>query len=96
MILGSSEILKPSLVEAKWFHPQARVTTIPGRLKPIPETETGSLEIELKERRIHSTGQLETGLQMIPPSLVAPLKRGRRINNTPTLPDHGHKVVAGP
>ena len=35
-----------------------------------PETETGSFETELRADRIHDL--LETGLQMMPRSLVAP------------------------
>ena len=38
------------------------------------ETETGSFEIELRGHRIQDT--LETGLQIIPRSLVAPHKEG--------------------
>ena len=47
--------------------------TYPGSLKPDsrdPETETGNLETEKRVDRIHGT--LETGLHMIPRSLVAP------------------------
>ena len=49
------------------------LTNNPGSLKPDsrdPETETRSLEIEKRVHRIHGT--LETGLHMIPRSLVAP------------------------
>ena len=62
-----------NLVGGKWFGPQALSNTIPGSLKPDsrdPETETRSLEIEKRVHRIHGT--LETGLHMIPRSLVAP------------------------
>ena len=49
------------------------MTTIPGSLKPDsrdPETEIGNLETEKRVHRIHGT--LETGLHMMPRSLVAP------------------------
>ena len=54
--------------------------THPGSLKPDsrePETETGKLETEKRVHGIHDP--LETGLQSVPRSLVAPLNRGRRI-----------------
>ena len=73
VILGSSQILRPSRVEGKLFHPRALVTTIPGSLKPDsgdPETETGNLETEKRVHRIH--GRMETGLHMMLRSLVAP------------------------
>ena len=60
-------------VGGKLVHPRAQVTTIPGSLKPDsrdPETETGNLETEKRVHRIHGT--LETGLHMMPRSLVAP------------------------
>ena len=75
MILGSPQILAIRLVGGKLVHPQALVTTIPGSLKPEsrdPETETGNLETEKRAHRIHGT--LETGLHMIPRSLVAPTR----------------------
>ena len=37
-----------------------------------PETETGGLETEKRVHRVHGT--LETGLQMMPRSLMAPTK----------------------
>ena len=49
------------------------VTAMPGSLKPDSrdlETEIGSLETEKRVHKIHDT--LETGLHMIPRSLVAP------------------------
>ena len=49
------------------------VTNNPGSLKPDsrdPETETGNLETEKRVHRIHGT--LETGLQIMLRSLVAP------------------------
>ena len=52
--------------------------TIPGSLKPAsrdPETEAGSLETEKRVHRIHD--RLETGLQIIPRSLVAPTRGAR-------------------
>ena len=63
----------PRQVGGKCVDPRALVTIIPGSLKPEsrdPETETGSLETEKRVHRIHGT--LETGLHMIPRSLVAP------------------------
>ena len=51
----------------------AQVTIISGSLNPDsgnPETETGSLETEKRVHRMHGT--LETGLQRILRSLVAP------------------------
>ena len=73
VILGSSQILRPSLVDGKLGAGGSLVTNNPGSLKPDsrdPETETGSLEIEKRVHRIHDT--LETGLHMMPRSLVAP------------------------
>ena len=52
---------------------RALSNTNPGSLKPDsrdPETETGNLETEKRVHRIHDT--LETGLHMMPRSLVAP------------------------
>ena len=49
--------------------------TNPGSLKPDsrdPKTETGNLETEKRVHRIHDT--LETGLHMMPRSLVAPTR----------------------
>ena len=63
MVLGSSQILRPSLVDGKLGAGGSLVTNNPGSLKPDsrdPETETGSLEIEKRVHRIHGT--LETGL----------------------------------
>ena len=73
VILGSSQILRPSRVGGKLVAGGTLVTTIPGSLKPDsrdPETETGNLEIESRVHRIHDA--LETGLHMMPRSLVAP------------------------
>ena len=62
---------------------RALVTNNPGSLKPDsrdPETETGNLETEKRVHRIHCT--LETGLHMIPRSLVAPSRgAGGFMNN---------------
>ena len=63
----------PEGVEGKWCASGSLVTNNPGSLKPDsrdPETETGNLETEKRVHRIHGT--LETGLHMIPRSLVAP------------------------
>ena len=52
---------------------RALSNTNPGSLKPDsrdPETETWNLETEKRVHRIHDT--LETGLHMMPRSLVAP------------------------
>ena len=60
-------------VDAKLVGSRALSNTNPGSLKPDsrdPETETGNLETEKRVHRIHGT--LETGLHMIPRSLVAP------------------------
>ena len=73
MILESSWILSSSLVGGKWIASRALSNTNPGSLIPDsgdPETETGNLETEKRVHRIHGT--LETGLQIIPRSLVAP------------------------
>ena len=73
VILGSSQILRESLVGGKLGGSRALSNTNPGSLKPDsrdPETETGNLETEKRVHRIHDT--LETGLHMIPRSLVAP------------------------
>ena len=80
VILGSSQILRPSRVEGKLVHPRALVTTIPGSLKPDfrdPETENGNLETEKRVHRIQGT--LETGLHKDPPQPGGPHKGGRRI-----------------
>jgi translation initiation factor 6 (eIF-6) len=61
------------LVGGKLVGSRALSNTNPGSLKPDstdPETETGNLETEKGVHRIHGT--LETGLQIIPRSLVAP------------------------
>ena len=73
MILGSPQILSTRQVEGNWYGSRTLVTTIPGSLKPEsrdPVTETGNLEIEKRVHRIQGT--LETGLQIMPRSLVAP------------------------
>ena len=70
---GVTPDLGTNRVEANWYGSGTLVTTIPVSLKPDsrdPETETGSLETEKRVHRIHGT--LETGLHMIPRSLVAP------------------------
>ena len=62
-----------SQVSGKLVGSRALSNTNPGSLKPDsrdPETETGNLETEKRVHRIHDT--LETGLHMIPRSLVAP------------------------
>ena len=73
MNLGSPQILSTRQIEGKLVGSRALSNTIPGSLKPDhrdPETGTGNLEIEKKVHRIHDT--LETGLHMMPRSLVAP------------------------
>ena len=63
----------PRRVGGKWVACRALSNTIPGSLKPDsrdPDTETGNLETAKRVHRIHGT--LETGLHMIPHSLVAP------------------------
>ena len=75
VILGSSQILRPSRVGGKLVAGGTLVTTIPGSLKPDSrdlETETGSLETGKRVHRIHGT--LETGLHMMLRSLVAPTR----------------------
>ena len=60
-------------VDGKLVAGGSLVTNNPGSLKPDsgdPETETGSLETEKRVHRIHGT--LETGLQIMLRSLVAP------------------------
>ena len=72
---GVTPDLATNLVGGKWFGSRALSNTNPGSLKPDcrdPETETGGLEIEKRVNRIHGT--LETGLHMIPRSLVAPTR----------------------
>ena len=73
VILGSSQILRPSRIEGKLVAGGTLVTTIPGSLKTDsrdPDTETGNLETEMRVHRIHGT--LETGLHMMLRSLVTP------------------------
>ena len=75
MILGSPQILGTLLVGGKLGGSRALRNIIPGSLRPDsrdPETETGDLETEKRAQRIHGT--LETGLQRIPRSLVAPTR----------------------
>ena len=74
---GSGVITDPETepVGGNWYGSGTLVTTVPGSLKPDsrdPETETGKLEIEKRVHRIHDT--LETGLQRMPRSLVAPTR----------------------
>ena len=74
-ILGSSQILRRSLVGGIWYCSRALSNTNPGSLKPDsrhPETETGDLETEKRVHRI--LGTLETGLHMMLRSLADPLK----------------------
>ena len=61
-------------MDAKLSGHQGLVTTTPGSLKMTrdPETESESLETDLRVRRIHGT--LMTGLHMILRSLVAPTR----------------------
>ena len=76
--LVSSQILRPSLGDGKLVHPWALVTTIPGSVGTDSEdleTETGSLETELRVHGIHDT-PWEQRLQIILRSLVATLKEG--------------------
>ena len=80
MILGYPQILGTLLVEGKLGGSRALRNTIPGFLRPDPgslrpdsrdpEIEIGNLETEKRVHRIHGT--LETGLHMMPRSLVAP------------------------
>ena len=80
MILGSSQILRPSLVYGNLACSRALSNTNPGSLKPDsrdPETETGNLETEKRVHRIHGT--LETGLHKDPSQPGGPHKGGRRI-----------------
>ena len=59
---GSSQILSIRQVGGKLVGSRALVTIIPGSLKPgsrDPETETGSLETDMRMHRIH--GALEKG-----------------------------------
>ena len=74
VILGSPQILTTCpIIEAKLGGSWALSNTNPGSLKPDsrdPETETGNLETGKRVHRIHDT--LETGLHMMPRSLVAP------------------------
>ena len=75
MILGSAHLQSTRQFGSKLFHPWAIVTTIPGYLKPTsrdPETETGNLQTEKRVHRIHGT--LETDLQRMLRSLVAPTR----------------------
>ena len=70
---GANPDLGTILVGGNWYGSGTLVATIPGSLKHDsrdPETETGNLETEKRVHRIHGT--LETGLHMIPRSLVAP------------------------
>ena len=75
----------PRRVDGKLVASRAQSNTIPGSLKPDsrdPETGTGNLEIEKRVHRIHGT--LETGLHMMPRSLVAPTRGagGKMTQNT--------------
>ena len=63
----------PRQVGGKLVAGGSLVTNNPGSLKPDsgdPETETGNLETDKRVQRIHDT--LETGLHMMPRSLMAP------------------------
>ena len=80
VILGSSQILRPSLVGGKLVAGGSLVTNNPGSLEPDPrdpETETGNLETEKRVHGIHGT--LETGLHKDASQPGGPLKGGRRI-----------------
>ena len=71
--LGAPPNLGTFLVEGNLGTSRGLSNTNPGSLKPDskdPETEIESLETEGRVHRIHGT--LETGLHMIPRSLVAP------------------------
>ena len=73
VILGRHQILAIRQVEGKLGGSWALVTNNPGSLEPDsgdPETQTGNLETEKRVHSIHGT--LETGLQRMPRSLVAP------------------------
>ena len=81
----------PNLVGGKWFGSRALSNTNPGSLKPDssdPETETGDLETEKRVHRIHDT--LETGLHMIPRSLVAPSRGAGGFSHVVSLVAFGH------
>ena len=72
VILGSPQILRPSWlgVNCSSVGPGNNNSRIPEADSRDPETEIGSPETEKRVHRMH--GSLETGLQMIPRSLVAP------------------------
>ena len=73
----------PERVEGKLVGSQALVTNNPGSLKPDsrdPETEIWNLETEKRAHRTHDT--LETGLHMMPRSLVAPSKGAGGLTTT--------------
>ena len=78
---GVTPDLATNLGDGKLVASRALSNTIPGSLKPDsrdPETETGNPENEKRVHRIHDT--LETGLQRILRSLVAPSRGAGGLN----------------